>query len=365
MRWLWGMAATILGIGFCLGIAADVATPAWRQPPAAGQAEPAPEGPQTSLRRDLEAHADRGEWGAVWRGIPRVVFDSWRQAGATTLALLTGACWLAFVLQAVQIRGPRDQRLWAPLCGVVLGVLSIWPTLFLILWQDQRWNLRPSEELAGGVRYLLIGVGLREELAKLACFAPLLPFLVRARDDLAALLSAACVGLGFAMEENVNYIGGSAGTATLVRLLAPAPLHMAMTGLAGLALYRACRWPKEWGPPAVATFGVMVLAHAMYDAFLSLPGLVDYALVAQVIFVLLVYQFFRELRPLQQVRTATVSLTANFMFCVSLVAAATFVYLAAAMGWRQALNVTADSLLGQAVIVYLFLREMPEQLVGV
>ncbi len=185
------------------------------------------------------------------------------------------------------------------------------------------------------------------------------------RDELAALMAAACVGLGFAMEENVNYIGGSAGTATLTRLLMPAPLHMAMTGLAGLALYRACRWPREWGPQAAAMFGVMVLAHGMFDAFLSVKVLRDYSLVAQVIFVLLVYQFFRELRPLEALRVEPVSLTANFLFCVSTVAAATFVYLAAALGWRLALDVTAQSLLGEAVIVYMFLREMPERLVGV
>ncbi len=85
---------------------------------------------------------------------------SWRHPGITTLAVLTGACWLAFVLQAVQIRSPRDPRLWAPLAGVALGVLSVWPTVFLLLWQEQRWQIHESEDLVAGVRYFLAGVGL-------------------------------------------------------------------------------------------------------------------------------------------------------------------------------------------------------------
>jgi hypothetical protein len=53
------------------------------------------------------------------------------------------------------------------------------------------------------------------------------------------------------------------------------------------------------------------------------------------------------------------------LFCVSTVAAATFVYMAAAVGWNIALTITAQTMLAEAVIVYMFLREMPEKLVGV
>jgi hypothetical protein len=149
------------------------------------------------------------------------------------------------------------------------------------------------------------------------------------------------------------------------RLLMPAPLHMSMTGLVGLAAYRACVWPKEWGPLFVATFGVVVLAHGLYDAFAALPALAEYSLFGMLIFVGLIYQFFRELRPLQALRVEPVSLTANFLFCVSTVAAATFVYLCAALGWHPAADVLVSGIVGQSMMVYLFLREMPETMVTV
>jgi RsiW-degrading membrane proteinase PrsW (M82 family) len=274
-------------------------------------------------------------------------------------------CWLLFLLQAGQARGWRDLRLWAPLAGLALGVVSIWPTVILIFYQEHRWGIVESEDLAGGIRFFVAGVGLREELSKLVCFLPLLPLVVRARDELAALVAAACVGVGFGMEENVNYIFGSVGTVTTGRLLTAVPFHMAATGLAGLAAYRACRWPKEWGPQFVAVFGVLVLAHGVYDSLIVLPQLEPYAVGSWVIFVLLTYQYFRELRPLRAARADTISLTANFLFCVATVAAATFVYLSAAAGWRAAATAQGQSIAAEAVMVYLFLREMPETMVKV
>jgi hypothetical protein len=167
------------------------------------------------------------------------------------------------------------------------------------------------------------------------------------------------------MEENIGYIGSSLGTGTLGRLLMPVPMHLTMTGLVGLAAYRACRWPKDWGPQFVAWFGVIVLAHAMYDALSAVPELQKYSLGSMIIFIALMYQFFRELRPLQALRTDPISLTANFLFCVAVVAAAMFVYLSAAVGWRMAALVQGQSLAAEGVVVYLFLREMPETMVRV
>jgi hypothetical protein len=167
------------------------------------------------------------------------------------------------------------------------------------------------------------------------------------------------------MEENVNYIYGSVGTQTLGRLLSAAPIHMAMTGLIGLAAYRACLWPRQCAPQFIAMFGVIVLAHGLYDALIVVPDLKSIIIAAAVIEVLLIYQFFRELRPNQALRVEPISLTANFLFCVSTVAAATFVYLSAAAGWQIATDALFQDIVAQSVMVYLFIREMPERLVTV
>jgi RsiW-degrading membrane proteinase PrsW (M82 family) len=358
------MVIGILAVGVGVGLAVDWAVPAWIHPEEEGEAVDIEPDPDTREWRRLERLADDGQWRAVWAGVPRAVISTWDEWGVTSLAVLTGVCWLAFVLQAIQFRSFRDGRFWLPLIGLLLGVLSIWPTVFLIFYQERVWNLPPSEELTAGLRYFIAGVAFREELSKFVCFLPLLPWIARQRDELAALLVAGSVGLGFAMEENVNYISGTVGTATLTRLLMPAPLHMSMTGLIGLAAYRACVWPRQCAPQFIAMFGVIVLAHGLYNAF-SLPALADYSIVSALIFVFVIYQFFRELRPNQTLKVEPISLTANFLACVSTVAAATFVYLCAAIGWRMAGDVLVAGIVSQSVMVYLFLREMPERMVSV
>jgi RsiW-degrading membrane proteinase PrsW (M82 family) len=360
------MVLAILLSGVVIGVAVDAFVPAWIKVGANDrdreQPEPEPMAPDFDR---LEQFAAQGEWRALWGAIPGTILSSWRELGATTLALLTGGCWLAFSIQSIQPRSARDGRLWATWIAVALGVLSVWPTVFLIYYQEYRWGLEEGEALPQSVRFFVLGVGLREELAKFVCFLPLLPWCVRRRDELAALVLAGCVGIGFAMEENVNYIRGSVGTATLTRLLMPAPLHMAMTGLIGLAAYRACVWPREWGLPFVATFGVVVLAHGLYDVLVGLPAWSGLDYFGLLIFIVLVRQYFRELRAKQALRVEPVSLTANFLCCVSLVAAATFVYLSAAAGWKIAGDALVMGAVAQAVMAYLFLREMPETMVTV
>lgn len=372
---LWRMVLAILAAGVVAGLAADWVSDAWLFPDQAadmfGDGEDSPVVPDSTTQwQRLESAAREGRWQDVWWGAPRAMLESWRHGGAATLAALTGLAWFAFAAQAAQPARWQDWRVLACAAGVALGVVSIWPTIFFILWQQYAWGLAPSDQPAAGLRFLILGVGLREETAKLLCLAPLLPWLVRRRDELAALMVAGCVGIGFAMEENVNYILASAGAGTLTRLLMPAPLHMAMTGLIGLAAYRACRWPRQWGPPFVLTFGLVVFSHGLYNALFSIPFFdgqygQEQSFAAFLVFLALIYQFFRELRELRSGQSAVVSLPAVFLFCVSFVAAATFVYLSAAAGFRVAGDMLQVSILAQSIMVYLFLREMPESMVTV
>lgn len=372
---LWRMVVAILAAGVLAGAAADLTTDAWIFPENAADSFEEDDDPDdgsgtTSDWQRLESSASEGRWAAVWWGAPRVIVQSWGNWGAATLALLTGLSWFVFAVHASQPTGWKDGRIWGCAVAVALGVLSIWPTIFFMLWQEHAWGLAESEQPVEGLKFFILGVGLREETAKLLCVLPLLPWLVRRRDELAALMVSGCVGIGFAMEENVNYIFGSAGTGTLTRLLMPAPLHMAMTGLIGVAAYRACRWPKDWGPQFVLVFGLVVFAHGLYDALLSVPFTGDalreeQSFAAYLVFLGLVYQFFRELRELRSRPSAIISLPATFLFCVSLVASATFVYLSAAVGFQYAGDMLIGSVVAQSIMVYLFLREMPESMVTV
>lgn len=356
------MVLAILAAGVVLGVACDLLLPA-AAPPAPVAAADRTSPPLDPLA--LERLAEQGRWRELWQAIPRHLLAGWPGWAALVLALATGLCWTAFLLQAIQIRSPRDYRLWTPLVAVLLGVLSVWPTMFLIFWQQHRWGLVESAELRDGLRFFLLGVGLREELAKFLAFLPLLPLIVRRRDELAALIVGGAVGVGFAMEENVGYIAASAGADVLGRLLTAAPFHMSLTGLVALAAYRACVWPRQCGAALVATAVIAVVAHGLYDAVLVIPALEDASLASGIILILAAYQFFRELRTLRLPKHDTVSLTANFLCCISTVAAVSFVCLAATAGWQFALDALAMGVVTQAIMAYVFLREMPDTLVSV
>ncbi|MCG8449197.1 MAG: PrsW family intramembrane metalloprotease [Pirellulales bacterium] len=314
--------------------------------------------------QELEQLAETGQWWEVWWRVPRQIYSGYQNWGPPVLAAIAGICWLAFLLQSLRIASFRDGRLWCALIGVALGMLSIWPTGFFILWQEVGWGLEKRQELAPGLRYYVLGVGLREEFAKFCCVLPLMPILLRWRNELSALLISSCVGLGFAVEENVSYFF-SDQTATMGRFLTANPFHVVMTGLIGLSAYRAFRDPRNWGPHAPAMFGLMVFAHGLYDAAIDVPAIAEYGLVGTIVFALVVYQFFRELRDLRPAGGDVISLSATFLFGVSLLTSATFIYLSATEGLSVACDTLAQGVVGLAIMVYLFLREMPESMVRV
>ncbi len=276
---------------------------------------------------------------------------------------MTGLCWLAFILHAGRAwRG--GIRWYLCLAAVGLGVASAWLTLWFITLQEDRWGLEPSDQLAAGVRYFVLGVGLREELAKLLLLLPLVPFLIRRGSELEALLVSACVGLGFAVEENIGYFGRDLATSSLGRLTTANFMHMSLTGLVGLAVCRGVWHPQTLGPEAVAVFALAVIAHGLYDAFIAVPASAgEFSIVGMIIYVLIVYRFFYEFNQARPTVVEKLNVSFTFTVGVALVAAATFVYVSSLMGQSAALNVMSSELLASAATIYLFLREAPDSLI--
>ena len=310
----------------------------------------------------LEHLAATSQWGQLWWGIPKGLWLG-LTPGPTALALVTGVCWLVFTLQAGQPHREAGIRWWLALIAVPLGVLSVWPTLFAVYWQEQVMNIYEATDLQGGLKLYIAGVGLREELSKLLLFLPLVPFVIRRRSEREALLVAACVGLGFAMEENINYIHNYGNAPE--RFLTANFLHMALTGLAGLALCRGIWNPRERAAEAGVVFLAAVFAHGLYDALQVLPDLEMINLAAMIMYVLLAYQFFHELREWWQPPGETISLTATFLVTVALVVSATMIYLSTQWGLRAAALRSVGELISTAMFVYMFLREMPESIIDV
>lgn len=357
-EFLWRLVIGILAVGIGLGFVAQRVCQ-----PTAKLAQP--EVTSNDVVEKLESFAEQGEWWQLWWALPSVVYRRFDLLGPVVLATVAGCCWLVFLWQALRTPGWRDLRLWCVLLAVPLGSLSIWPTHFLNFWQEYVWNLHESSELIPGVRFFVFSVGLREELAKLLCVLPLMPILLRKRDELTVLLVSACVGLGFAITENVGYFAGAGSTAALGRFLTANPYHMASTGLLGLAVYRVFRNPRGWASHALGVFGLLVFAHGLYDAFIVLPALVEYSMLGTIVFALVIYQFFRELRELRPTQRETISLSANFLCGVSVLTATMFVYLSATFGMSIAFDTLATGVASLAVMVYLFLREMPDSMVRV
>jgi RsiW-degrading membrane proteinase PrsW (M82 family) len=354
---LWRLVIGILAIGIVGGMLVE-----GRLAPALRIAELSPEDRPALV---AEALAELGQWADLWWYLPKVVFRRVHNVGPTALALFAGAWWLAFAVQAAAPRGRRDVHWWLLPLAVVLGGLSVWPTHFLGMWLEHRWGIAESDKLVEGVRFYILGVGLPEEAAKLLCFLPLVVILRRVRSDLTAMMAAACVGLGFAIVENINYFQMSGGSAAVGRFLTANPLHMTLTGLAGLAAYRAARDPRGWGPNSFAMIALMVFAHGLYDALIAVPELQEVDIGNVIIFALVIYQFFRELRDMRPPRREMISLSATFLTGVSMVTAATFIYTSGLFGFQPACDTMAMNVLSLSLMAYLFLREMPDTMVTV
>lgn len=306
--------------------------------------------------------AERGDWLTVLRLSPHTLVHR-LETGPAVLAGFTGLCWLAFLLHAGRFREGGVSWLLC-IVAVALGACSIPLTHFFIYYQEYGWGLEASNELLPGLKYYILGVGLREELAKLILMLPVIPVLVYKRSELQALFVCACVGLGFAIVENIGYFGGDLGTSSIGRLTTANFMHMSLTGLVGLALCRACWHPKSLGPEAVAVFCVAAILHGLYDAFIALPALsTDWDIIGSFIFLAMVFQFFREFRAANHNQTYRLSVSFTFTVGVALVTSATYVYLSSQVGQMMALRLLTMDLVGSAVMVYLFLREAPESLI--
>lgn len=355
-EWLWRVAIGIVVAGALAGLVAQ-----WL-PPGVRQALIPKVDAATAQAELCQQLAETGQWAALAAAIPRALWLSWFP-GPTIIALLTGFCWFLFLLQAGQVGSPRGVRPWLCAVGVVLGVLSIWPTVWMIYWQEFAWGLAESEEIGKGLLFYVLGVGLREELCKLLLFLPLLPFVISRGNEREAMLVAASVGLGFALEENIIYFTNDPG-GTLGQFLAANLLHMSLTGLAGLALCRAI-----WNPQVMALEGLglvllMIIAHGLYDAFIVVLNFGGADFASFVIYLALVYQFFRELKEWWISQTSTISLSATVVASTATVFALTFVYLAARVGFDPAIAATGLPAIESLIFLYVVLRELPESLVG-
>lgn len=321
--------------GNTVEVEARVADPRWRAAVTPG------------LRSDLAFARHRwGEWLAwLWpASYLRGSVASW------LLAALAAALWGWFCWRL----GGEPRRLAA---AFLLGALSIYPTHVLIHLEEVIPALRQSGDLLGDAVYFVLGVGLREEAAKLLCFLPLLLLLRRGKARGEGLVLGAVVGLGFAAVENVGYFDGGSLATTLTRFLTANFLHISLTAVSAEAVTEAVRAGSDGSAArAVNTFGLVVVLHGAYDWFLSTPLLGELSFLAMTTFVVSSQQFLRA-APVGRSRGG-MPLVRVVLLALVILAGASFVYGSAVAGPAAAAISLGQGLLGVVVILVMFHREL-------
>lgn len=315
---------------------------------------------EVSCWLETEAGVVLGDLLMQWRGIIR---SQWHNAElhVSLIALLAALLWYAVFVRC----GPREPWRWLrPIPALLLGIVSVWPVLLMIHYQEDTLGFTGEGGFPNDLLYYVFGVGLREELAKLLLFALLLPRLLKKRSGAAALLSGAFVGLGFALEENTGYYQSDGFGAAAVRLLTANFMHAGWTALAGHALYEMVRTRFARAEYFLLTFIGVVGAHGLYDWVIvagdSLPAVGDLGLISIFILALLAHQFFDQLGALVQPSRSIVSLLSIFVLGTSLLIALSFIIEALVMRDLLAVNAVGAGALGLAPIVVFYIRKFGE-----
>jgi RsiW-degrading membrane proteinase PrsW (M82 family) len=301
------------------------------------------------------------DWPAILRLAPQTQWESYREP-VFLIAVLTGLAWGFFLVVFGDVPRLFSGRALLCLLGLLAGMVSTVPTVYLVILTEHVFNLAMGDNLVHQLAFYVGGVALREEASKLLLFALFLPVLYRRDHELEVLLVASFVGLGFAMEENGNYFMLSAGAAAPGRFLSANFFHIALTGVNGLALYRVCTHGWRGLNQFLAIFPLTVLAHGGYDALLASPQIEYGGFFAMGVYVLFSQFYLRTALALRPPGQRTCSLTGALVFGVATVAAVVLAYQMATLGARAGSTLIVTELLGSAVLLFVFFHEFREPL---
>lgn len=314
-------------------------------------------GPWLSLQ--LAIHLE--DWRAIVRWVPVSQFSHLDPA-IVALTLVTGLAWGFFLVHLGEFSGaPRGHGMLC-LCALLAGIVSTTPTIYAVIWQDDFLHFSGEGDLMRSLLYYIGGVGVREEICKLLLFVPFLPFLIKRDDELEALIVASFVGLGFAIEENGNYFLSTQGAAAAGRFLTANFFHVALTGVNGLALYRACTRGMAGWNEFLSVLGITIIAHGLYDGLLGLPDPAMGTYLAMAVFILVSRFYFNRAHELRDNTRMNISLTGSFVAGVSLVASAMLIFQMARLGAGPGITMVVPELIGSGVLLIMFFREFDEPL---
>jgi RsiW-degrading membrane proteinase PrsW (M82 family) len=234
------------------------------------------------------------------------------------LALAAAAIWWLIVVSLASPASPRA-ALWY-LLPFAVGLLTSVPTLFFVILQDHIRGWSANGEPLNDLLFYIAGVGFREEFVKLLFVAPFLPALVRRGQEIDALTVGACIGLGFAAQENLSYFQGASGSlAAIPRLITANFVHLALTAIAAQATFQLVSGQRG-GPERFfqAFFGV-VIAHGLYDFLIGGNPVADAIQIGALITLAVIsYVYFQRVHLARPARTSDLAPLAIFLVGASI-----------------------------------------------
>lgn len=273
------------------------------------------------------------------------------------LSLFAGTVWAIVI---AQFAGFSRSQLLLYALALVLGGFSATLTIVALIFQEMR-GITEAGSLLDQLIFWIAGVGLREELAKLLCFAPLLVFL-RKREAIDALVCGGMVGLGFAIQENINYFDAAGPANALGRMMTANFIHLGLTAIAARALFRLIKWPRKCWEEFLATFIGVVLVHGLYDAVLSIPEVSEYGgLLSLVVIAGIAYYFCTMAGAGGRLRPGrSFSPVAVLVFGLALLTGGVYVFLCFYIPPGMAAVLCGESLIGVFVFAAIFISRLHE-----
>ncbi len=314
-------------------------------------------------------------WKSAVRAYPHCLVPPF-SVGSAILALISALAWGTFCARLGGVSLRLRVRLPLYVLAFALGVASVSLTLVFVVFEEVFLKMNETGDPMRDLLFFTFGVGFREEVSKLAFFAPLLFILRKKGTRLDVIVCGALVGLGFAAEENLGYLHEGELSTAMARFLTANFFHMSMTAILAGALDSAIGpHPNKLAGSAWAArrdgddedgslqFSRVLLTiaimHGIYDFCLSSRAFGNISYFSMGVFLLLTRQFLGFVSAARaKERAVPPRLLETFAFGMAIVVGTSFVYASALVGPGPAAAALAEGLLGLAIIIFIFVQEL-------
>jgi RsiW-degrading membrane proteinase PrsW (M82 family) len=298
----------------------------------------------------------------LFQAMARITWERWMQGAALFLALLAAGIWYGILVYT----GSREPYRWIRfLPAVFAGIVSV----TVLLWIQETMDYRMPTTSGGdaptpthSMMDWVLNVGLPEEGVKALLFAFFLPALLHNGSPTKAALVGGCVGLGFALDENLLYFSMHGTSLALGRFLTANFLHIGLTGILGWGLYELFRSRFHKATEFLIVFLGVTLAHGLYDFTVVVANDEWGISIMHTIILAAIAKYYLSLLHSSDERPAgwVFSRTSIFIWGIALLVG---VMMMAATYQRHSIQGITDTLitaLSLAVVAIIFIREFRE-----